>query len=421
MEFLMKNFSRWKRCAATAVLLTFLQWNVGAECKVYESEWNDYKSIVMENDLVRVTILPDSNGSITEYHFKQPNFNVIAPVENLKFGLTKTVAVADTNFGGYKDWNFEIGALKAERAYSCKIVEKSRERVAVLAAYASNVRLERLMTLRDNSTLVEIEITIANIYKAPCKYSYWSHIMIMPAGRVNNREVFYVPVGAGLVSTRNSACFKSDQDTVAEAVNSVNACASSDFLPIQGWKGVLNKELKTLYAEVLPVEQVGKDGYFGFWKGQKGGELGNPISLLTSESVFSSQEIKPGESIKLKLSLLQTLGLGGLAHCSANLCLNITPRQTKTGNKPLTVEVNSPRTLANHKLSLLLIGAGGKVAAPLAEQMVSLAPTSASTFKVGLDKFPAAKGVYGLRYTLKNEQGEELETSDLPGVKITNE
>ena len=375
----------------------------------------------MENDLVRVTILPDVNGSIVEYRFKQPNFNVFVPVENPKFALTKTVAVVDSNFGGYKDWDFETGLIKSERAYQCAIVEKSKDRVAVLAACADSARVERRMTLGDKSTLVDIEVTIANTSQTPRKYSYWSHIMIAPAGKVNNREVFYVPVGSNLVSTRNNTSFKSDRDTVAEVVNTAIACASSDFLPIQGWKGVLNKELKALYAEVMPVEQVGKDGYVGFWKGQKGGELGNPISLLTSENVFSSRELKPGESIKLKLALMQTLGLSGLAHASSNLCLNVTPRQTKAGNEPLTIEANSSRALVNYKLVLLLIGTDGKTAAPLSEQVVSLEPTRAATFKAGLDKLSVAKGTYGLRYILKNEQGQEIETADLLGIAITKE
>ena len=62
---------------------------------------------MMENDLVRVTILPQANAAITEYYFKPSGFNAILPVDNPKFALTKDVAVADTNFGGYKDWNFE--------------------------------------------------------------------------------------------------------------------------------------------------------------------------------------------------------------------------------------------------------------------------------------------------------------------------
>jgi len=87
-----------------------------AECRVYESQWGEYQSIVMENDLVRVSILPDSNGGITEYFFKHPNFNVFMPVENPKFALTKTVAVADTNFGGYKDWNKELAARRLSQS-----------------------------------------------------------------------------------------------------------------------------------------------------------------------------------------------------------------------------------------------------------------------------------------------------------------
>ena len=208
---------------------------------------------------------------------------------------------------------------------------------------------------------------------------------------------------------------------MAEEPNAANANNSADFLPTQGWKGVLNRELKSLYAEVMPIEQVGGDGYFGFWRGQKGGELGSPTSLLTSETVFSARELKPDASVKLKLALLQTLGLTGLAHCSANLCLDVQPRQVVAGKGTLKVEANSPRTLAKHRLTLLLTGSDGKVVAPLVEQVVSLEPTRAAAFKVGLDKLSVAKGVYGLRYTLENDQGEELERADLLGIKITKE
>jgi len=417
----MKNISKWKTCAAATALLALLPWNAGAECKVYESQWDDYKSIVMENDLVRVSIIPESNGMIAEYFFKQEGFNAIAPIESKKFSLMPEVAVVDTNFGGYKDWTLETGVVKTEKKYDFKILKKSGESASVEVSYSSYVNLRRVMTIHDKSTLLDIILTVTNITDQPCKFSYWAHTLITPAGLVKNREVFYVPVAANKTCVRRNGCLKSASTTVNETVNTAAECASASFIPAQGWKGVLNKEKKALYCEVMPFSEIENDGFFDFWKGQKGGELGNPVSLLTSETVFPALTINPNKSVELELSMLQTSGLDGLSYAGKNICLYSPCKSVKSGQK-MPVRMNSACTLTDCSIQLELIDGTGKSVHAIAAQTVSLTPLSAVTAQFDIPASPEIpKGEYGVKFILKDSAGKELESSVILGIKITVE
>ena len=417
----MKKFSSWKTCATGTALMALLQWNAGAECKVYESQWENYKSIVMENDLIRVSIIPEANGAITEYFFKKEGFNAIAPVESKKFSLLPSVAVVDTNFGGYKDWILETGVVKNEKNYDFKILDKSGESVSVEVSYSSHVKLSRVMTIHDKSTLLDIAVTVTNIIDKPCKFSYWAHTLITPAGLVKNREIFYVPVASGKTCIRRNVCLKSESSTVNETVNTAAECASASFIPAQGWKGVLNKEKKALYCEVMPFSEIENDGYFDFWKGQKGGELGNPVSLLTSETVFPTETISPNESLKLELSMLQTSGLDGLSYAGKNICLYFPVKFANCGQQ-MPVQMNSARTLADCSIQLEMIDGTGKSIHASSAKNVSLSPLSATT--VSFDTPASAKipkGEYGVKFVLKDSSGKEIESSIVLGIKISVE
>ncbi|MDD5706023.1 MAG: hypothetical protein PHR35_08865 [Kiritimatiellae bacterium] len=400
------------------VAVLCLPWSAVASCRVYASTWERQPSLVMENDLIRVTVLPDSNGSIAEYCLKQPGFNVITPIRNARFALTKDVAIVDSNYGGYKDWCLETGVLKAERAYVCRVVAESPEHVSIVASSISSVQLERSMTIHEGSTLVDIRVVVRNVSAEPMTYSYWAHTLIAPAGRIDNREVFCVPVGAHRVSTRNKANLDSLEDAVAAVTNTAAPSASVSFLPKQGWKAVVSTSAQAVYGELIPIAQIGDDGYFDFWKGQEHMELGNPTSLLTSESVYSARALAPDEAATFNLAMFQALGFSGISYASSNLCLHVRDKTIHVKTDTLVVEAGAPAIRSGLNLGFALTDDAGEVVAVWGAQRVDLGPMRTVTLTFRTDGLRAPPGTYGLRCILRDGAGNEIETASVLGVRV---
>ena len=412
-----------KRLLLSICVILVLNCAIGlAKCRVYESTWDEYESVVLENDLIRVTILPAGDGSITEYYFKDGKFNAFLPVEFSSFFLFGDDSIVDTNFGGYKDWSKQTGVLKSKRNYDYRIIKNTPESAAVELVYLSDVKLERIVTIYDQSTLVDITLRVTNITGKAIQYTPWAHTLVTPAGKVDNSELLYIPVGANLISraTSYSHCFLSDIDTVHKEVNTPIKSGMRTFKPKQGWRGILSPVEKALLGEVVDVELLGDDGYFDFWKAQEevGGDTGHPTSRLSLETIFSKSVIEPDETLEIKFAFVQTLGLSGLSYLGRNVCLYLCKDEISSGEEPVVVEVNSPIHLQDCELECIVSDEKGNQIASLGKKVVSLDPTSVRTIEFETSELKIASGSYGIGFILSDSSGQRLEEASILGAKL---
>ena len=412
----MKRLCGWVVCVGLAALGTAPP--AAGACRVYEGKWQGVPSVILENDLIRVTVLPDQNGVIAEYFYKPGGFNVFMVPEFSSFPVTRECALNDSNYGGYKDWDLATGVIKNVRRYDTRIVTNSPAVASLLVSRVVYNRTDRLMTIRERSTLLDLVVETTNLGTVPIRNSYWAHIMITPSGRMNNREVFLAPVAVGRRSSRQADAFVAQSDGVAEVTNTMAASGSASFAPAQGWKAVLDRTRGTLYAEFCPMKDIGADGYFYFWRGQKGGETGNPTQLLSSETVFSEAAIEPGKTVTRTVSLAQIAGLSGLSYASRSVCLFVTPQAITVGRNGVKVEVTSPQTLKGARVKLLIVDGEGRTVGTLLERKVNLDPTRVQRFDATV---PAAvkTGTYGVNVSIYDRAKRLLDESPLLGVTVS--
>ena len=87
----------------------------------------------------------------------------------------------------------------------------------------------------------------------------------------------------------------------------------------------------------------------------------------------------------------------------------------------MVIELNSPRTLTDQNISFFLVDSTGRPVAQIAEEKISVTPVGIVTLSLKTDKLTTGKGIYGLRFVLKDADNRDLESSDILGVKVNVE
>jgi galactose mutarotase-like enzyme len=328
-------------------------------CSVETTYINELKAIVLENELLKVSVLADKGADIYEFIYKPKNIDVLwkSPwgLKNSNKGIN-TASNSHVswmeNYGGgwqeifpsgggpceYKGVEMNFHGEVSTLPWDIKIVTNQREKVSVtfsVRTFRSPFRLERTLTLKQNDSRMYIHEKIKNESEEVMDYMWGKH-PAFGSPFLDEGVILDVP-GAWIESqnreneiTRLPQKTRFDWPTAKDQQgNSLNLSIvpdrkkrSADLAFIgglsDGWYGITNPELKMGFGLVWPKEVF---PYLWFWqefRGSKGWPWYSSNYVMALEPFTSFDEsglthciengtarkLAPGETIEVNLIAL---------------------------------------------------------------------------------------------------------------------
>jgi len=153
----------------------------GCQLLKEESRWGT--TIIMENELIRVSIVPERSGRIVEYYYKPIDRDIFLPYkEVLSTPLMQLMGCSTNNKAGYKDFFWETGYHpEGYYTYDLEIISKNSEEVKIrLSALKGKGVLSRTVSIRRGNPSLKIEVDVALDRNEEKPLSYWGHVLILP-------------------------------------------------------------------------------------------------------------------------------------------------------------------------------------------------------------------------------------------------
>lgn len=137
----------------------------------------DYAAIYLENEHLKLTILPDQGGKIWSVYDKNAQDEVIYVPDVIRPSL---IAANGAWIPGGFEYNFPVGHHAATMApVPCAIVENTPERVAVLTEIHhphSGLRLHALVSLCAGEARFDIQYVAWNPTSTPKRWGFWCNV-----------------------------------------------------------------------------------------------------------------------------------------------------------------------------------------------------------------------------------------------------
>ena len=401
-----------------------------AGCRIVRGESNGVESVTLENDLIRVTMLPASYGKIVEYCLKSTGKNFFFDLKESRLKLLKDVEVTETNHAGYKEWIWEFGLTTLCAPYTWEIVKESAGECVVRLCYTGgSYGIERTVSIRDDSAEVALSITLFNPSEKPACLSFWAHLCgIQPGGPVPVGEADKLLVFAPTGKNERTPKTKPDNLVLTSlAEDGVYArpvqTGSTYFFPRQGWFGMAHTGRKMAFAVWMPLEEVNRDGFFYQNHGvdTKRRTQGEATLADTLEVVYNEASLGPKERVTRTLSWSGASGLEGLSYAGRNLFLYLlSPEIEVTGQKVcVRVQAASPRILKGHRLEIEIVDGRKAVVGKGGLDLDEIGPNRAMPGTITIDLERAAAPDYGVRFRLLDGKKECVEEGDLLGARFT--
>lgn len=281
-----------------------------SNCSVMETVLNrGMRAVIMENDKLKVTILPDKGADIYEFVYKPKNIDVLFKTPG---GLRETVNGFQTTANSQVAWmeNYEGGwqevfpngggpcAYKGVEmnfhgeactlSWSYKVLADTPNEAAVtffVETYRSPFRLERTLTLRKNEMFLIIDEKITNLAEEEMDYM-WGHHPAFGAPFLDEGVIIDLPQGSWIESQNKEdkstrlpqkSRFKwpivkgKDHQDIDFATLPPKDNRSADLAFIggfrEGWYGITNPQLGFGFGMAWPKEIF---PHMWFWQELKG-------------------------------------------------------------------------------------------------------------------------------------------------------
>ncbi|MBE6356020.1 MAG: hypothetical protein E7058_02780 [Lentisphaerae bacterium] len=266
-----------------------------AVCSISKDEDDEGRQIIyMENSRIKVGLMPESNGRISElilkddgeerHFFPEVEFKTLEVDDGISL-------VAKTNYAGLEDWAWESGAVKKNIPYTAKIVKNTPQEVTITltAEFGAWAKVERTMSIVENSAVLQVSVKFTNTTDKPVKSSYWQHIMLnfdrnMDVGGSARLIIPLKNAGTPVFRNKLSVQQPGTDCLLDRPALSENPKAEEVSRVSQPWRAVKHEDL--MFAMLIPLAQI-SDGVAYHYADD---------NSLSVENVFNYTEYAPGAS-----------------------------------------------------------------------------------------------------------------------------
>lgn len=276
------KFERIQRAAPIAVKITVVKKARIPEkpgCSFKKSIYLGKEAIILENSLIKVTVLPEIGGRIIEFMDKTDNFNQLNVVKENIIRSSNALS-GPMRYGGYEEnLGLHPGPFQNKK-FEYEIIENSEEGISVKLTCTdiqSGCRLERIMSLKKQSRELALKIELHNILEQAKQFCIGIHPESNVGGIGDENDFFYIPTKEGLRKIQ----YRPGQ-------------SMQEIYPAEPWFAILDKKKKLALINDINLDQIDHLYFFmgdGEWAG-----------IYNPEVIGKAKVLKPGEKIRMDLS-----------------------------------------------------------------------------------------------------------------------
>ncbi len=326
-----------------------------AVCTVHEETQQDRTYLVMENEVIRVRILPAMGGAVADLELKGHG-PLLAPGRIMREQVLRPLPIYRDrpNGWGVTDW-FHPGEVYSLEPWVASIVENTPETCAVEVRYGV---VARTMRIRAGSSRVEITVSITNASSTPFDKNYWLHAVFQPGGSADltdGTQRLFVPLAATGESRRGLAEVFTSPTLLAQAPSG----RWDRFLaPAQPWMALVDGSRRLLAGICVGRESFDDAVVFHSVAEPVGDE-----AIITQEVIFGAPPLPPGHSVSFHASLVAMAGLERVDWLGPGLALAVKLPQddVPAGDVTIPVRIACDRAQAAVNLSLVLRGENNQI------------------------------------------------------------
>jgi hypothetical protein len=279
------------------ILIITTVFSLNCEIKIYKSKFMNWDSMVIDNGLIRVSILPEIGGRIVEYYNYQTGHNLIR-IAPWFLEIPPDKLLQTGEYGGISD----IGSLGWpgyfwDKRYEFDI-KREKDKVEIIGVSRSEgIYIERRMEIRENSTKLKFNIMEKNISKDIQNMVIRLHGEFKVGEIADENDVYYWVYENKLKERRYKPSdlvrFSIDKNT-------------------EGWSGIVDeREEEALIRRYYPMKGVHKTFWWaGFLEGDPElKERDDRGGFYNFERYPDPVKIKPEEKIEGEEDLFTIVGL----------------------------------------------------------------------------------------------------------------
>ena len=261
-------------------------------------------NLVLQNDLVKLTIALKSGARVSEFVYQPFGDNIVYPVESAG-GLLMDHVWEQTWPGEFLNRPYESEIVNAGPAEATVKVWTTGKGDTV-----KDLRVERVITLKDGDRAVYVKLTLANPSAEGRVTGYWSQNNYWFGGKKEGMT-WARPAVRGIDRLGLDAKGEQWQDGAWFYVDDSTA----------GWNAGFNKDLKRGMMFLMD--------YNDLWR------LYDNVWAVTTEWMYDRAAIPAGKSWSTAITIIPVSNISGFTHGSANAVANFQATQTPEG---LTIE-----------------------------------------------------------------------------------
>ncbi|MEX0777953.1 MAG: hypothetical protein WD042_19800 [Phycisphaeraceae bacterium] len=248
----------------------------------------------MENDLVRVRLLPTERGIIDDYRLKSnPQMTLSSLVESRDEILRGSGIIGARRplESGNRDALWPGGINTFGGPYTARIEQQTADKVCVvLSRQTAKWKVERVLTLTEGDAALDIVIKLTNTSDAKSDISYWSQSYLRLADDLMTQpglanEIVLMPARVEAASIQGV----SKPQAVEEVYIRDPEDAKNQFVPPhQPWMAAVDRSAQVMLGMWYGIQDFPRDTVFYSWPGNR--------YYYSMEVIYPREIYEPGQT-----------------------------------------------------------------------------------------------------------------------------
>jgi hypothetical protein len=365
-----------------------------------------------------VVIIPGSCGRIAEYIYKPLGINQFIELVSEEIEILPGYNIGSTNYAGYEDWIWELKQPKGITSYEATIIEKAPSRCSISLKNKGVLDIERVVTIYEGSTEVNVVTKLTYTGNEARDYSYWAHVMVKPGGANAISDIIqYIPISDKREGRGRKLVYSDKAEVFAERFN-IGSSGSFFYSPLQSWWASVNQKNKIALIQHVNVDNIGKEGLFYCWCNDNI-ELGE--YSMSMEVIYDPFEFSKGKGNTYEMSIITCAGVEKIMYADKNIIISGVSQTKKDSSSGANLEVgiSAPHQIVDATLKVSLLSDKNTIIGSDSTIVPILHPNDRTLINFDFSNIKLSSGDYFVAFEMEDTNGKSLSSFRLlDAIKI---
>ncbi len=288
-------------------------------CAIEEGEISGQHAIFLNNNFLRVGIIPSSNGRIASLVYRPLDCEVMYPYKEKREGDNPLLpANISSNKSGHCEWFWNVRESTKEISdMNVKILYDNPNRAGIRLTAANycgqNIELTRDVILERNSSEIKVHVKAKNTGKSPFPLTLC--LRSIPAMSTPKNDDIYLPGLANVAEVGKIQVINLDHNKLVKVGKAEKK--NCFVAPSSPWSARISHSSPLMFAYLLNKNDLMPKGIFYTWSGKKDNDF-----IQTQEVILNPVTIESGETHEWKYKIALFGGMFGISDIINGYAIN---------------------------------------------------------------------------------------------------